>query len=273
MLVDLAGNPDAPVARLAERSADAHYRRIPGFVRAYFVTKKLDEFAEDQVRKGKLNRPQAGYFSVGEVLALQRDELAVEREKFFGARLSSVLEDMAGEEKGLDPELASLAEMNLPEFEKYIELLAALRGAFHRQYITECLDALMQKNRPGALLVQGRTRNAPRRFVLDSRLLEVLLQIAVLQPTQKGFRTGEMRIDELLAFLRQRYGLYIDQLPEGEGFGPASIEDRQALRDNVTAFVSRLREIGFFRDLSDAFVTQTVIPRYRIEETAEETGS
>ena len=201
-LISLA-NPEAPVARLAERSADSHYRRIPSFVRAYFVTKKLDEFAEDQVRKGKLTRPQAGDLSVGEVLALQRDELGVEREKFFGARLSSVLEDMAGDEKGLDPELASLAEMNLPEFEKYIEILAALRGAFHRQYITECLDALMQKNRPGALLVQGRTRKAPRRFVLDSRLLEVLLQIAVLQPTERGFRTGEMRIDELLAFLRR----------------------------------------------------------------------
>jgi hypothetical protein len=131
----------------------------------------------------------------------------------------------------------------------------------------------MQKNRPGALLAQGRTRNAPRRFVLDSRLLEVLLQIAVLHPTDRGFRTGEMRIDELLAFLRQRYGLYIDQLPEGEGFGPASIEDRQALRENVRSFVSRLREIGFFRDLSDAYVTQTVTPRYRIEDTAQETSS
>jgi hypothetical protein len=163
--------------------------------------------------------------------------------------------------------------MTLSEFDKYIEVIVALRGSFQRDFIIKCLDSLMQKNRPGALLVQGRTRNAPRRFVLDSRLLEVLLQIAVLQPTQKGFRTGEMRIDELLALLRQRYGLYIDQLPEGEGFGPASIEDRQALRDNVTAFVSRLREIGFFRDLSDAFVTQTVTPRYRIEETAEETGT
>jgi hypothetical protein len=207
------------------------------------------------------------------VLSLQRDELAVEREKFFGARLSSVLEDMAGEEKGLDPELASLAKMTLSEFDKYIEVIVALRGSFQRDFIIKCLDSLMQKNRPGALLVQGRTRSAPRRFVLDSRLLEVLLQIAVLQPTQKGFRTGEMRIDELLGLLRQRYGLYIDQLPEGEGFGPASIEDRQALRDNVTAFVSRLREIGFFRDLSDAFVTQTVTPRYRIEEIAEEAGS
>jgi chromosome condensin MukBEF MukE localization factor len=62
-------------------------------------------------------------------------------------------------------------------------------------------------------------------------------------------------------------------LPEGEGFGPASIEDRQALRENVRSFVSRLREIGFFRDLSDAYVTQTVTPRYRIEDTAQETSS
>ncbi len=272
MLVDLAGNPDSPVARLAERSADTHYRRIPAFVRSYFVTKKLDEFAEDQNRKGKLTRPASGYFSVGDVLGLQREALAVEREKFFGARLSSVLEDMAGEENGLDPELASLAEMNLPEFDKYIELLVALRGAFHRQYITECLDALMQKNRPGAFLSQGRTRSAPRRFVLDSRLLEVLLQIAVLQPAGQGFRTGEMRVDELLTFLRERYGLHIDQLPEGEGFGPASIEDRQALRANVQAFVSRLREIGFFRDLSDAYVTQTVTPRYRVGVDDQEVG-
>ncbi len=272
MLVDLAGNPDSPVARLAERSADTHYRRIPAFVRSYFVTKKLDEFAEDQNRKGKLTRPASGHFSVGDVLGLQREALAVEREKFFGARLSSVLEDMAGEENGLDPELASLAEMKLPEFDKYIELLVALRGAFHRQYITECLDALMQKNRPGAFLSQGRTRSAPRRFILDSRLLEVLLQIAVLQPAGQGFRTGEMRVDELLTFLRQRYGLHIDQLPEGEGFGPASIEDRQALRANVQAFVSRLREIGFFRDLSDAYVTQTVTPRYRVGVDDQEVG-
>src|SRR5262249_31718773 len=80
IVVDLVGNPDSPVARIAERSADCHYRRIPSFVRAYFVTKKLDEFAEDQIRKGKLTRPHVGYITVGEVLALQREELSVERE-------------------------------------------------------------------------------------------------------------------------------------------------------------------------------------------------
>ncbi len=272
VFVDLVGTPGALTARLAERSADAHYRRIPSFVRAYFVTKKLDEFAEDQIRKGKLNRPHSGYLSVGDVLALQSEDLAVEREKFFGARLSSVLEDMASDEQGLDPEIASLAGMRLPEFEKYVELLVALRGSFHRQYITECLDALMQKNRPGALLSQARTRNAPRKFVLDSRLLEVLLQVAVLQPTERGFRTGEMRLDELLTFLRERYGLFVDCLPPADGFGTPSIEDRQALRANASAFASRLREIGFFRDLSDAYVTQTVTPRYRIDEGVRKVG-
>jgi hypothetical protein len=64
--------------------------------------------------------------------------------------------------------------------------------------------------------------------------------------------------------LRERYGLYIDQLPPGEEFGAPSIEDRQALRLNVQAFTARLREIGFYRDLSDAYVTQTVVPRYTI---------
>jgi hypothetical protein len=43
-----------------------------------------------------------------------------------------------------------------------------------------------------------------------------------------------------------------------------SIDDRHALRDNMRAFTGRLREVGFYRDLSDAYVTQTITPRYRI---------
>lgn len=78
-----------------------------------------------------------------------------------------------------------------------------------------------------------------------------------------------MRIDDLLSFLRERYGLYIDQLPPGEGFATPTIDERKALRNNVQAFTGRLREIGFYRDLSDAYVTQTVVPRYTIAERTE----
>ena len=73
-----------------------------------------------------------------------------------------------------------------------------------------------------------------------------------------------MRIEEVLQFLRDRYGLYIDRLPPNDGFSEASITDRESLRQNLAAFKSRLREVGFYRDLSDAYVTQTVKPRYSI---------
>jgi len=92
----------------------------------------------------------------------------------------------------------------------------------------------------------------------------VLLQIAVLEASGSGFSTRELRIDELMTFLRERYGIYVDRLPPGDGFGTASINDLAALRENVEDFKGRLREIGFFRDLSDAFVTQTITPRYTI---------
>jgi len=266
LLVDVASQPGTPMAALAERSADTHYRRIPAFVRAYFATKKLDEFATDLVRRGKLSKPATGEFSVGEMLQLLEAPLKIEREKFFGQRVSSLVEETSGaKDAELDPDLKAVTEMGLAEFETYIEMIVALRGRFHRQYIVECLDSLLLKNRPGAALAQGRTKNAPRRFVLDSRLLEVLLQIAVLKPGgAAGFHTGELRVDELLVFLRERYGLFIDQLPKGDGFATTSIEDRRALRDNVRAFTGRLREVGFYRDLSDAYVTQTITPRYRI---------
>jgi len=268
LVVDVAGQPGTPMANLAERSADFHYRRIPSFVKAYFTTRKLDEFATDLVRRGKKARPASGEFTVGEVLALLEPAHAGEREKFFGQRVYGLIQDASGSpDAELDPELKAVTEMELGDFDTYIEMLVALRGGFHRQYITECLDSLLLKNRAGAVIAQPRVKNAPRRFVLDSRLIEVLLQIAMLAPGGVlGYHTGEMRIDELLTFLRERYGLYIDRLPRGDGFSVPSITDNRALRANLDAFTSRLREVGFYRDLSDAYVTQTVTPRYRIDD-------
>jgi 3-methyladenine DNA glycosylase AlkC len=78
---------------------------------------------------------------------------------------------------GLDAEVEAITKMGLSDFETYIEILVALRGAFHRKYIIESLDATMLKNKAGALLAQTRARNAPRRFALDSRLLEVCCRL------------------------------------------------------------------------------------------------
>jgi len=265
LVVDMGDVNNPHMAELARKSTDRLYRQIPAFVQANFVIKKLDEMAEYLSKKtGKLATPGGGVFTVGDLVSLLKPEHDAERQAYFKFRLASLIEESTSGNEDVDPEIREVTGMGLGEFESFIEILMAYRGKYHRQYITECLDSLMLKNKENGLLAQSRTKGSPRRFVLGSKLLEVLLQIAVLTRDGGRFVTREVRIEELLAFLRNRYGLHIDRLPEGAQ-GNSSILDRRALRLNLEAFKRRLREIGFYEDLSDAYVTQKVSPRYAIE--------
>ena len=274
LLADVANVPGTHMASLAERSAEVQFGRITGFVKANYTIKKLHEFAEHLVRKGKLVRPDGG-FAVGDVLQLLEPTHKNEREAFFSSRLAGVLETSSGGSKDdIAPEIEAIVDMGLSDFETYIEIIVGLQAPGHRRNIVTSLDSLMMKNDLGALLAQPRVAKSKRRIVLDSRLLEVLLQIAVLRPEgDHGFHTTEMRIEEVLTFLRERYGIYVDRLPPNDGFGDASINDREALRENLDAFKTRLREVGFYRDLSDAYVSQTITPRYSIAKHSTATAS
>jgi hypothetical protein len=266
LFVDAAGVSGTPAARLAGRSAQVWQQRIPGYVRAGYEVKKLDEFAEHLARKGMLSPPSEKIFPIDTALSLRGKKYARERETFFGQRLARVLESATDAEGELPVEVAQIMDLKMDDYTSYIEILTYFKGDFHRRYLNDCLDSLMLKNRPGALITQP--SGSPRRFVLDSRLIEVLLQIALLRPGGAlGFHTEPLRVDEFLTVLRRRYGIYVDRLPEGESFPPPSIEDNAALRENVAAFTDRLREIGFYSDLSDAYLTQTITPRYVITES------
>ena len=261
VLVDLGHAFDSRMADLARRSADTHYRRVPLYVRSQYLVRKLDEFAEYLSRKvGRLALPSTGYFGVGDLLQLLEPPHAAERDGYFKMRLAGLIEDTGGHSRDeIDPELARVTGMGLSDLDLFIEMLMALRGSYHRRYITEFLDSLFKRRDAGMM---HQSKGSPRRFVLGSRLLEVLLQIAVLQSSESGFSTRALRIDELLTFLRERYGIFVDRLPPGDGFGAPGIDDLAALRGNVAHFKERLREVGFFRDMSDAYVAQTITPRY-----------
>ena len=267
LLADLGNDPDSPMGELARHSADVHYRRIPGYVQSHYRLRKLDEFATYLTRKlGKAAAPAGGKFAVDDLLKLLEPPYAGEREGFFKMRLASLIEDSGGTASGdLDPEVRRVTEMGLSDLDLYIEVLMAMRGTYHRRYITEFLDSVFKRGDAG---IMHQPYRGARRFALSSHLLEVLLQIAVLESSGPEFATRELLVDELLTFLRERYGIYVDRLPPGDGFGTPSINDLAALRQNRKDFEGRLREIGFFRDLSDAFVTQTIAPRYTISATA-----
>lgn len=265
LVVDMGDVNNSHMAELARKSTDRLYRQIPAFVQANFVVKKLDEMAEYLSKKiGKLTLPVNGVLGVGDLVSLLNPEYDADRQAYFKYRLASLIDELTPGNEDVDPEIREVTAMRLEEFESFIEILMAYRGKYHRQYITECLDSLLLKNKENGLLVQSRTKGSPRRFVLGSKLLEVLLQVAVLTQDCGRFITREIRIEELLTFLRTRYGIHIDRLPESVKT-KSSILDRRALRLNLEAFKRRLREIGFYKDLSDAYVTQKVSPRYTIE--------
>jgi hypothetical protein len=265
LFLDVGGRPDTPVAELAVRSADAHLRRIPPFVKAYLNLRKLDEFSHELRIRHRFTPRNGRSADLEELISLLGPSYSDHRKIFFGQRMSGLIADCTDDDP-VSPQIKQVMDMDLPEMESYIECLMSLRGEFHRKYITEALDSLMLKNRPGAFIAQQRTKGAPRRFILDSRLLEVLLQIVVLRPGGTlGYHTEALRVDEVLDTLRDRYGLHIDRLPPDDGFTATTIMDRKALRANRDAFLGRLREVGYFRDLSDAYVAQTVTPRYRID--------
>lgn len=261
--LDVTATPGSAAARLAERSAAVWYGRIPAFIQATFTVKKLDELARHLVRRGKRRAPANGVFTVPELLRLLGPAHKADRAHFAGGRLTSILDGSQVSADDGEAQINRIFQLGLDEFTTYIEVITTYRADFHRKYLTECLDSLLLKKRPGAMIAQP--RGGERRFVLDSRLLEVLLQISLLRPGGRdGFHTAELRVDAFLDILRERYGLYVDRLPAGDGFDRTGITDQAALRANRAAFVERLREIGFYNDLSDAYLTQTITPRYRI---------
>jgi hypothetical protein len=267
IFVDIQNRPDRRTYELAAQSAEDQFRRIPAFIRAHFLVKKLDEFGDSLRQMGRMRGPDGGLLTIWQTIQLLGNTWDTDREAYFFSRLTRFIEDNQGDNQELDPEIQDVMNLKLPHMEAFIECLVAMRMTYHRKFVTGSLDSLSLKNRPGALMAQARAPKSPRRFVLDSRLLEVLLQVAVLSYDSgaKSFVTTEIRIEELIGFLRERYGIHIDSLPTGEGFAEPTIQDREALRDNKKAFMGRLREIGFFQDLSDAYITQHVTPRYRLD--------
>lgn len=264
LFADVAGVFGTPAAKLATRSAQVWQDRIPAYIRGGYEIRKLSEFAANLVNKRELTPPSNKVFPVDTLLSLRDRKHAEDREAFFASRMHALLDTSKRDDGSVPDEMQDILDLGLDDYTAYVEILMAYKGRFHRRYFNECLDSLMLKNRPGALIAQP--RGNPRRFILDSRLIEVLLQISLLRPSDGGgFHTEALRVDEFLSVLSRRYGIHVDRLPERHGFASPGIDDHAALRENTRAFTDRLREIGFYSDLSDAYLTQTITPRYRIE--------
>jgi hypothetical protein len=258
-MVDMGGDFRSRTAEMAQESAAAEYGRLAVLTRSLFTMNQLLRFARDE---GTIHIPPDA-FEVPSLL----DEHAAELNAEFRYRLKELRSANENDESGLGPEELAILDAGLDPFDTFIELVTHVRQAHHVRYLHQMLDKLFQKNADAGALVQGRSQANPRRWKLGGRLLEVFVQIAVLRWTEsagrKEFYTEPMLVDDFVRWVEDRYGFGV---LAGEGRSVAT-EDHRAFRDNVRALKDRLREIGFYDDVSDAYNAQTIRPRYSVHRT------
>lgn len=155
------------------------------------------------------------------------------------------------------------ADYESSSFSKYIELLMRLRGNYQYRFHVQMIDNLSNKNNESGFMAQGRSKRHPRRFVLGTRLLETLTQINLINTADGQLHSESVSIETLMQIFRDRYGLIINGLNE-QRFENADLNSIEAFKENVDAFKNKLRQIGFYNDLSDAFILQKIRPRYEI---------
>lgn len=260
--VDMSGDYRSRMAQLAQESQASTYGKLVDLIKSLFTMNQLLRYAKEEKQLGVEDSPW-------EVLSILMNEPS-QLQADFRARLKQIRIDNEANEEELPPEILAIFDSGLQPFDTFIELVTHVRQKHHLDYLTEMMDKLFQKNSDYGCMVQGKSRSNPRRWTLGGRQLEVLVQIAVLRWKEHGgrklFHSEPVLIDDFIKWIEARYGFVIGGSATGYGRSPVTMDEHHAFRENVRALKDRLREIGFYDDLSDAYVAQTIRPRYAIDE-------
>src|SRR5260221_3358201 len=182
------------MAQLAQASAASEYGSSADLVRAIFSLNELLRYAHEEKQLG-----------VPEERMEVMQSLASPPEQFeadFRARLKELQRDNTTDDEVLPPEVEAILTAGLSQFETFIEVVTYVRQKHHVGYLTQSLDKLFQKNTDWGALAQGRSKVNPRRWHLGGRMLEVLVQLAVLRfdetDTGKRFYSEDVLVEDFL---------------------------------------------------------------------------
>jgi hypothetical protein len=256
--VDMGGDYHSRMAQIAQESAAAEYGQLIDLIKSLFSMNQLLRYARDNgLPEDPWQVPQH----------LREPNQGIDQ--YFRIRLGDLRRENEGDEQSLTAEEEAILQAGLPPFDTFIELITHVRQKHHLKYLTEMMDKLLQKNGDFGAMIQGKSVNNLRRWHLGGRLLEVFVQLAVLRweerDSVKRFSTEPILIEDFLRWIEARYGFVVGIPSLGEGRRPVTLDEHRAYRDNLRALKDRLREIGFYDDLSDAYNAQTIRPRYRLD--------
>lgn len=244
--VDITLGQDKICDTLSKRSLDDNYNEMYRYFKAHYKLAKLAEFAKTQGNQEPTVDQLVGFLSNPNV------------EGFFTYKLGEIAND---EDLSDDFDVQAILSMNIPAIDKYIEILCNDKSNWKNLVSRhkKLMNGLCNMNREDGFLQGGRGKK--RKYVLGNVLLEVLVQLAVVSADLKGFKTQSVTIVSFVEWLKNRYGIYINEWISGSD----SPETAKALAGNYNALKDRLRQLGFYTDLSDASNSQVIKPRFKVE--------
>ncbi len=254
LVVDMTDNLDSAVSPYACKDAEYIANLYRSYVRSTFVI----NLCQNRLRASGSNA------SVENAIAYAKNELKKD-DSYYEFALQTVRNGLEDDDARKEFDEILQYFDNNDYFDKYVHLLEKSNlGTTQYKYLGQFIDAVTMKNTTSMLFADSRSKRHPRRGVLGSKLLETLVQLLLLQKDENGaYHTKSMSIDEITKLIRDRYGLIINGISEPR-FANADVMVHYAFKVNNEAFKDKLRQIGFYTDLSDACILQKIRPRYNI---------
>lgn len=250
IVVDVTDDFESKVAHISSEDVETLNNSVYDYIKSTFqINAALRRLKLDKTNSEHLHR----------ALQLLKDK-PHDFEIYFETQWDNLCNTLDQEDRALINDMVKYEDTY---FDRYVELILKARGGYQFRFHKELIDNLSQKNNERGFLAQGRSRKHSRRYVLGTRLLETLVQILVLESNGTDFQTKTLSIEDLIYKIRERYGLIINGLSE-ERFKDADLNTHLAFKENVQAFKLKLRQIGFYNDLSDAYILQRIRPRYEL---------
>ena len=253
LVIDVTGDLDSSVAPLACADMELLLNGLTQYIKATYAINIEQMRVRDSIQRDDID-----------YLLARLHNPPADTEAYYAMKVDEYLQKYDSDEEDEKNLVLKKLKLITSSFEQYLSLLVDFKKKYWINYCKQFLTAVAMANSPSALIAGGRNRAHERRGVLGPKLMELLVQLLVLKPNDKGgFTSRELSVNQLIAELRKRYGLIVDGTVE-ERFKDANVQQQLAFRENVKAFKDKLRQIGFYTDLSDAGTLQKIRPRYEV---------
>lgn len=147
---------------------------------------------------------------------------------------------------------------SLPPFDRLVELLSSFQYDLYNN-IFKFFFSITRRNQESGLLSGDPRKKEDNYYTLGLQMLETLVQLLMLKPGDPP-KSRPLTIYEFVDLLKERYGIWIDEPPPSLDAGH---EARAAAQANFEALKEKLRQLGFFRAVTDARRMQRLKPRYQ----------